>query len=155
MKIFNLNIQRWLRMGLLIMISCFLCIILYPAFNFLANKIFDIVPAHHSTAGIFIIWLVSSTLCCFILIRLGGFRFHDFWSINSLLYPPIWLFALISASLYFLITPIIWELPKANQFSIEMFFFIIIALTLSEIVIVFEISLANNSSLLLCAGCIN
>lgn len=128
MKNVKLNIQRWLRMSSLAIISCSICIILYPAFNLLTSKIINLVPISHPTIGTIMVWFIFSTLCCFVLIRLGGFRFNDFWSINSLYYPPTWLFALISAALYFLIAPILWKLPPVNQFSIEILFIIILAL---------------------------
>ncbi|MBN1475060.1 MAG: hypothetical protein JW914_10615 [Syntrophaceae bacterium] len=129
-----LIIQRWLRMFLLTIVSCSLCIILYPSFNFIYKNIYVFGPIQNIPIIIFFTWFIPLTLCGYVIIKLGGFRLSDLWSINSLRYPPTWLFTIVSASFYFLFIRKIWGLSKEYQLSVELFVFIVISILFSLLI---------------------
>ena len=107
--------RRWLDIFLLIFIVLVLCYLFNPFLNSLGEKLdenFFRIP--------FWIYLsvnaLSTVPVCFVLIRLGGFRIQDLWTITSLRFPPLWIATLIGAFLYFLITPLQGILAEPEDF---------------------------------------
>ena len=120
-----LILQRWLRLFALVIVSSTICVLFYPFLEFSGHKFTELTSRMQYPVGILIIWFFITTFLWFVLIRLGGFRIQDVWSITSLRYPPAWIFAFIATIIYLVVTPIVWSIPKSNEISAQLFFIVL------------------------------
>lgn len=113
-------IKRWADLFVLSVISAIIFVIIHPVITKLSSKLDKYflqsnIYFNLSIPHIIVLFLIT-TFLWFVLIRLGGFRYHNVVPRNvlhlirtSYLYPPTWPFAFFGVLLYYWIISLIYN----------------------------------------------
>jgi hypothetical protein len=113
-RLYTLSFKRWLDLIFVTLVAIIVCVFLHPLFQL----IFDFTTQFLTPWPIWLQYSITSLVAgflWFLLIRLGGFRWHDIGLRRFLRYPPLWFFSLLGLCSY------IWlllEFPLADQHSL-------------------------------------
>lgn len=126
----NSTLKRYIDILILNLTAIIICIILYPALNKLSQLIINFLWVWHWLIPTFIVSYII-ILFWFLLIKIGVFRFRDLFNPNiTIRFPPIWIFAFVSAILYLIIINHFYSVPKFQMTSDEFkYLFVYLLLT--------------------------
>ena len=119
-RLLPLIMQRWADLIVLTIISALVFVIVHPAIAKLSSKLSDWFPPSEIFFGfspsILVLLFLTTTFIWLLLIRLGGFRYHNLFPSEILeslrtgsLYPPIWIFAFFGTALSYWLNFLLWK----------------------------------------------
>lgn len=119
-RLLLLIMQRWADLIVLSIISALVFVIVHPAIAKLSSKLSDWFPPSEIFLGfspsILVLLFLTTTFIWLLLIRLGGFRYHNLFPSRILqslrtgyLYPPTWIFAFFGTALSCWLNSLLWK----------------------------------------------
>ena len=103
MKALSPSLRRWIDLIFLTVIAILVAVLLHPFFFIISNLIDQATNNWTVSVRYLVVFLIAGMLWT-IVIRLGGFRFSDVKPTNFFRYPATWIFGIVSAIVYLIVT---------------------------------------------------